>query len=164
MIPHRVHNFGTYFITAPSFEHRTIFQNTRLAELMIETLLRYRSQQKYLLHQFVVMPDHLHTILTPIEITLERAVQLIKGGFSHSARQDGFGNLEIRQRGYSDHRIRDTNDYDVHVAYIRMNPVRAGLCARPEEYAFSSATERFTLDGTPPRLKPEPELAGVRHG
>ena len=131
---------------------------------MIETLLEYRSQHKYLLHQFVVMPDHLHAIVTPIEITLERAVQFIKGGFSHSARQQGFGNLEIWQKGFSDHRIRDLNDYEVHVAYVRMNPVRAGLSGTPEEYLYSSASTRYESDEPPPRLKPQPELAGVRHG
>jgi putative transposase len=45
-------------------------------------MLVYRTENKYLLHEFVVMPDHLHLILTPQGITLERAMQLIKGGFS----------------------------------------------------------------------------------
>ena len=165
MIPSRVHNFGTYFITAPSFEHRSIFQNARLAELLVETLLHYyRSGRKYLLHGFVTMPDHLHAILTPIEITLERSVQFIKGGFSHSVRGQGFGNLEIWQKGFTDHRIRDENDYDVHVTYVRMNPVRAGLCELPEEYVYSSANRRFALDAAPQRLKPEVVGMGERHG
>lgn len=38
--------------------------------------------RRYLLHEFVVMPDHFHLILTPTGITLERAMQCIKGGFS----------------------------------------------------------------------------------
>jgi putative transposase len=164
LIPHRVHNFGTYFITTQSFEHRSIFQNTALADLLIETLLHYRTDGKYLLHDFVIMPDHLHVVLTPVEITVERAVQFIKGGFSHSARQQGFGSLEIWQKGFTDHRIRDGNDYEVHVAYVRMNPVRAGLCAAPEQYVLSSASGPFALDEVPQRLKPELVGAGKRHG
>ena len=163
MIPHRVHNFGTYFITAPSFEHRPIFQNTRLAELLIETLLHYQEERKYLLHEFVVMPDHLHALITPNEITLERAVQFIKGGFSHSARQ-AFANLEIWQKGFTDHRIRDANDYETHLAYMRMNPVRAGLCEKPEQYLLGSTSGRFELDDPPQRLKPQLVGAGERHG
>ena len=164
MIPQHVHNFGTYFITAACFEHRSIFQNQRLAELLVATLLHYRSERKYLLHEFVIMPDHLHAILTPIDITIERAVQFIKGGFSHSARQQCFGNLEIWQKGFTDHRIRNGNDYEVHVAYARMNPVRAGLCAAPEQHPFTSASKSTNLDPCPQRLKPEWTHAGEWHG
>lgn len=164
MIPQRTHNFGTYFITTPSFEHRSIFQNTRLAEQLIDMLVHYRAERKYLLHEFVIMPDHLHVILTPIDIALERAVQFIKGGFSHSAKLQGFGNLEIWQKGFTDHRIRDADDYEVHVAYIRMNPVKAGLCDTPEQWPHSSADRRVELDERPQRLKPELMGAGERHG
>ena len=49
----------------------------------IEVMLQYRTEKKYLLHEFVVMPDHFHVIITPTGITLERAMQLIKGEFSY---------------------------------------------------------------------------------
>jgi putative transposase len=52
-----------------------------VADLLIDTLLDYRRQQKFLLHEFVVMPNHIHLILTPQGITLERSIQFIKGGF-----------------------------------------------------------------------------------
>jgi hypothetical protein len=51
------------------------FQVERDAELLIETLQHYRAEGHYQLHTFVVMPDHLHLLLTPQE-TLERAVGL----------------------------------------------------------------------------------------
>jgi putative transposase len=47
----------------------------------VQVLLSYREQHKYLLHEFVLMPDHFHLLITPT-LTLERALQLIKGGFS----------------------------------------------------------------------------------
>lgn len=71
MRPERVHNFGTYFTSTQTWERRTLFVNERWADLMVATLLDYRSQGKYLLHEFVIMPDHLHLILTPEGITLE---------------------------------------------------------------------------------------------
>jgi putative transposase len=50
-----------------------------MANLFVDTLQRYRAQRKYQLHEFVVMPDHFHALLTPApEILLERAVQLIR--------------------------------------------------------------------------------------
>jgi len=44
-------------------------------------MLGYQLQEKYLLHEFVLMPDHFHLLITPTS-TLERALQLIRGGFS----------------------------------------------------------------------------------
>jgi len=55
----------TFFITSQTAQRKTIFQVHKTAELLIETLLDYRAQQKYLLHEFVVMPDHFHLLITP---------------------------------------------------------------------------------------------------
>ena len=55
----------------------------RTAQLFVGVLQHYRLQEKYLLHQFVLMPDHFHLLITPA-LTLERAMQLIKGGFLSS--------------------------------------------------------------------------------
>src|SRR5262249_46414492 len=82
-IPHRGGTSeSTYFVTANVFEKRGLFQVDKIARLFIEVLLNYRMQKKYLLHEFVVMPDHFHLILTPTGITLEKAMQFVKGGFS----------------------------------------------------------------------------------
>ncbi|MGH9603365.1 MAG: REP-associated tyrosine transposase [Terriglobales bacterium] len=154
MKPVRVHNFGTYFVTAQTWERRALFRSERLAKLFLETLQHYRSERKYLLHEFVLMPDHFHALLTPEGITLERAMQLIKGGFSHRAGKEIASTLEIWQRGFTDHRIRDSEDYICHREYIRQNPIQARFCAAPEEYPYSSAGSGIPLDPVPQRLKP----------
>ena len=163
MIPKRAHNFGTYFVSTQTWGRRTLFQNNELASLLLETLLDYRTQGRYLLHEFVIMPNHLHAILTTRGIALERAMQLIKGGFSFRARQTGRKNLEIWQPGFTDHRIRNFSDYEARRDYIHLNPVRAKLCLNPPEYSWSSASSRTDLDSVPQRLKPA-ESAGLRRG
>jgi putative transposase len=159
--PARAHNFGTYFVTTQSWERRRLFVAERIADEVIAAIYRYRSQQDFLLHDFVLMPDHLHLLITPTDVTLERAMQWIKGGSSHA-----IGNvtpsLEVWQKGFTDHRIRDAADYDIHREYIRMNPVRARLSNAPEEYAYSSATAKYDLDGLPQRLKPLALSVGQR--
>ena len=125
-----------------------------MANLLVATLLHYRREQKYLLHEFVVMPNHLHLIFTPAEVTLERAMQFVKGGFSYRAKRELGVQAEIWERGYVDHRIRDANDYATHAAYIRQNPVKARLVKRAEDYPYSSANVRVKLDPCPQRLKP----------
>ena len=129
----------------------------------MRTLYIYAAQRKYLLHEFVVMPNHVHLILSPNAITLERAMQLIKGGFSRAVAKAGQPNLEIWQKGFSDHRIRDFDDYLHHREYIHQNPVTAGLCQQPEGFAYSSANPGYKLDSIPQRLKPA-ALAAERRG
>jgi putative transposase len=74
----------TFFITSVTWQRVPIFRVEIRTRLLIEVLLGYRDQGKYLLHEFAVMPDHIHLLLTPaLEVSLERAVQFIKGGYSY---------------------------------------------------------------------------------
>ena len=134
-IPKRLSTAGTYFITTATWNRRRLFQSPAAATLLLETLQHYRRQGRYQLHAFVVMPDHLHLLLTPQAVPLERTVMLIKGGSSHRLN----ATLPIWQRGFTDHRIRHRADFLAHREYIHHNPVRARLCQTPESYLFSSA-------------------------
>ncbi|MGA8298027.1 MAG: transposase [Terriglobales bacterium] len=141
----------TFFITSVTAQRKTLFQHTSAAEMLLETILDYRAQGRYRLHDLVIMPDHFHATITPApEISLERAVQFIKGGFSFRLKS----RLPVWQASFTNHRIRDDEDFDGHREYIRMNPVRAGLVRKQEEYPYSSATGRFVLDRMPPGQKP----------
>jgi len=121
----------------------------------MDVLADYRRQGKYLLHEFVIMPDHLHALITPApQFSLERALQFIKGGFSFRVRQRE--NILVWQQSFTNHRIRDCEDYERHRSYIRLNPVRAKLATDARAYPYSSAG--LVVDDPPPGLKP----AGVR--
>jgi putative transposase len=140
-----------FFVTTVTAQRQPIFRREAAAKLLIDTLAHYREGRKYLLHEFVVMPDHLHALITPgDEISLERAMQFIKGGFSFRLHARG----PVWQASFSNHRVRDCEDYQKHREYIRLNPVRARLAARAEEYPYSSAAGRFQLDSVPQGLKP----------
>jgi REP-associated tyrosine transposase len=145
-------NGQTYMITSSTWERRALFSRDVWAILLIDTLNHYRGTA-YLLHEFVVMPDHIHLLLTPMT-SLERAVQFVKGGFSYRAKKELGSNLEVWQKGFSDHRIRDASDYRIHQIYVQQNPVRKRLCERAQEYPYSSARAGFDLDPAPQGLKP----------
>ncbi len=100
------------------------------------------------------MPDHFHLLLSPTGIALERAMQLIKGGFSYRVKKELGLNMEVWERGYVDHRIRDGQDYEGHVEYILQNPVVARLSESAVEFPYSSANGQFELDPCPQGLKP----------
>jgi len=141
-----------YMITSQTWGRRDLFSKERWAQLLIDTIYHYRGTA-YLLHAFVVMPDHIHVLLTP-KTSLEKAVQFIKGGFSYRAKKELGSNMEVWQKGFSDHRIRDLADYEGHVVYIHENPVRKRLCKRASEFPYSSAHAGFELDPVPQGLKP----------
>jgi putative transposase len=145
--------YSTYFITASTSGKRSLFQSERMARLFIEVMFHYHNQKKYLLHEFVLMPNHFHLLITPTE-SLERALQLIKGGFSYRAKRElGFGG-EIWETSFYDHRVRDFGEYERIRAYIRENPVKRCLAISAEKYLYSSAAADFVLDEVPQRLKP----------
>jgi putative transposase len=149
---HATSNGQTYLVTSSTWGRRALFSRDVWANLLIDTLYHYRGSA-YLLHEFVIMPDHLHVLLTPTT-SLEKAVQFIKGAFSYRAKKELGSNMEVWQKGFSDHRIRDASDYRIHQIYIQQNPVRKHLCERAEEYAYSSARSAFELDPVPQGLKP----------
>jgi putative transposase len=142
-----------YFITASTFQKRNILQSDRMASLFVDVLFHYRNRRKYLLCEFVVMTDHFHLLITPSE-TLERAMQLIKGGFSFRAKKEWGFSHEVWQPSYYDRRVRDIEEYFAFREYIRQNPVKKWMAMTPEDYRYGSAWPSFSLDGAPQRLKP----------
>jgi putative transposase len=94
-------------------------------------------------------------LIAPRE-SLEKAAQMIKGGFSFRAKRELGWTGDIWIAGFSDHRIRDDEDFEVHRRYIARNPVEAGLAVRGEEFAYCSANGKFELDEFPRGLKPRP--------
>jgi len=125
---HAPQDVRTFFVSSATANRHAILQSTRVAELLIEVLQDNRRRNRFLLHEFVIMPDHFHVLLTPAEdISLEKAVQFIKGGFS----------------------------YEQHRAYIHGNPVKRFLAESPEEFPYSSAYPDSKVDPVPPWLKPQ---------
>jgi putative transposase len=147
---HRTQPGGTYFVTTDTWQRRVLFQNPQMASIVEETIFKYRDQGSYKVHRHVVMPDHLHVMITPGEsTTLERSLQLIKGGSSHAIGKTMGLSFPIWHAGFTEHQVRDQRDFDLHVKYIDENPVKAGLAATPKEYPLGSAAERYTLDPWP---------------
>src|SRR5271170_2650694 len=90
----------TYFVTFSTFQRQRFFVVESYARLFLKTLYSYRRQGRFQPHAFVLMPDHVHLLLTPAaDITLERAMQLIKGGYSHAVSVE-ISRREIWQKGF----------------------------------------------------------------
>jgi putative transposase len=139
----------TYLVTAVTAQRRSLFQVRATAALLQQTILDYRSEGRFLLHAFVIMPDHFHALITPAaDVSLEKAVQLIKGGFSFRLKSKH----DVWMRSFNESQIMSREKFMNCVRYIEDNPVRRGLGASPEAYPFSSAA-RSELDLVPSHLR-----------
>lgn len=125
-----------------------------MCELLLDVLQKNRHQRRFEVHEFVLMRDHIHILITPAaEHPLERCMQFIKGGFSFRAKKELGFQGEIWLAGFNEHRVKDAGEYAHHVQYIRENPVKAGLVMSPEEFRFSSASGLWQVDPAPPHFQ-----------
>ena len=139
----------TYLVTAVAAQRRRLFQVTATAELLERTILEYHGQGKFLLHAFVIMPDHFHALITPAaDVSLEKAMQFIKGGFSFRLKSE----RDVWERSFNESQIMSEEKFMNCVRYIEENPVRRGLVTRAESYRFSSVG-RGGLDPMPVHLR-----------
>jgi putative transposase len=135
--------------------HQNLFQHDEVANLMVATLLKYRDASEFELHEYVIMPDHIHLLISADDPrALARAMQLIKGGFSHALRESGISLRAVWQPRYHDRRVRNQGEYAEFARYIRENPVRRKLVNDASEYPFSSAARTENIEKTQPGLKP----------
>ena len=128
---------------------RALLQSERNALLFVDVLRSYMKARKFKVHDFVVMPNHVHLLITiGGTMTIEKAMQLIKGGFSYRLRKD-FGYAgEVWQAGFSEVRVENGQSFRAHREYIAQNPVDAGLVDLPEEFPFCFSSLARQKQGT----------------
>jgi putative transposase len=146
-IVRRVRQAGVYFVTTDTWQKHPLFINTVMANIVVEQIVSCRDRGFYKLHAFVVMPDHLHLLLTPSDATtVEKAMQMIKGGSSHRIGLERPNKFPMWQTGFHDRWIRDAEEYRGSKQYIEQNPVVARLSEAAEAYPYSSASGSYVLD------------------
>ena len=116
------------------------FRQPALADMVVEAI-RYNAQilRHYVLHAFVVMPNHVHMLVTAA-VPLPRLTKSLKGITAKRA------NITLALTGKTfwqeesyDHVVRQEREFQSIRNYIEENPVRAGLVCQAGEYRWSSA-------------------------
>jgi putative transposase len=131
----------------------TFLRQPAIAQLVLASIECGAALRHYHMHSFVVMPNHVHLLLTP-QVSVPKLLGALKASIARRA------NLLLQRSGRRfwqeesyDHLVGSGNEFRRIQRYIENNPVTAGLAARPEEYAWSSA-------GRPAR---PPQAAGLPH-
>ena len=102
----------TFFITSCIWGRRGLLQSDRAASLFVQTIRDYQTARRFRLHAFVVMPDNFHLLITvSIGMTVERAVQFVKGGFAYRAGKDLGFTAPVWQKGFSEVRVLDAEAF-----------------------------------------------------
>ncbi|MBI1901808.1 MAG: hypothetical protein HYS13_11945 [Planctomycetia bacterium] len=165
----RVHNllFAEYdnFLDKPS--RVEWLRDARVAAKMRTSLYFHHSGLYYLL-AYCVMPNHVHVLLQPIEPAgtsqreftdqpvgefgdsksrLAKIMHSLKSYTAHEANRILRRSGSFWQPESYDHRVRDEDELERIVHYIRANPVKAGLVRRPQDWYFCSCQDRFLTDG-----------------
>jgi len=133
-----------YFVTICCFQRKKFFASPKQAQWLIACLRREAGRNNFAVHAFCVMPDHVHFLTEGLldQSNLQQFVSSLKRGTAWEIKKSTGSRLW--QRFFYDHIVRKAEDADAIAWYIWMNPVRKGLCLRPELYRFSG-----TFTGTP---------------
>jgi putative transposase len=112
------------------------------AAAVVQEAILFGIPRRYELYAYVVMPNHVHTLLLP-RWPLDRITKGIKGytAYRINALQGARGRVFWQDESY-DHWVRDEEEFGRIIAHIENNPVAAGFCRLPYEWPWSSAARR----------------------
>ncbi len=139
---------GTWFFTVNLLQRHGNNLLVREIELLRRVVQQVRQKHPFHIDAWVVLPEHLHCVLTlpPGDSDFSLRWRLIKSAFSRalpreeriSATRQKYGERGIWQRHYWEHLIRDELDFQRHVDYVHVNPLKHGLVKRVRGWPYST--------------------------
>lgn len=121
-------NYGTSWLRRPA-----------IGNMVEEALLKWDGE-RYRLIAWVIMPNHVHLLLSPLEdYSVADIMHSIKSFTSHDANKLLKRTGHFWAKEYYDRYIRDSRHFASTIAYIENNPVKAKLCDSPENWPLGSA-------------------------
>ena len=138
-----------YFITTSTYRRRPLFADPRLCRILECNLKFYRDRMKFGLHGYVIMPDHMHLLITPRQpATISDIMRNFKSYAAKEMRRFLATTGPVWQSRFHDRVIRGEAQFHLALSYIHLNPVRAALVQSATGYEFSSC--RFWEEGVGP--------------
>ncbi len=136
---HPIQSGELLFITTNAKYRQPVFADPAAARIAVETLYSIQLYYPFFLYGFVIMPDHGHYLIKqPEGGSISKTIAMYKRAVSFN-----IGRGPLWQRRYF---VRMTNGHAREILeYIHQNPVRAGLCKKPEDYPWSSASGKWDV-------------------
>jgi len=162
---------GTFFFTVALADRRSTTLLDHISTLRF-AFRKARSERPFKIDAIVVLPEHLHAILTLPEgdPDFSHRWRRIKAIFTQRVlyqgeiiRQRDRTGRTLWQRRFWEHTIRDDSDFSRHADYIHINPTKHGLVANPADWPHSSL-HRFIRRGIVPPDWGNAEVASSKTG
>jgi REP-associated tyrosine transposase len=159
------HSGQSHFVTFCCYHRRPLLGTDEIRRIFESALERVRRSYRLCVYGYVIMPEHVHLLLSePQQGTLADALKSLKQGVSRR----WIGKLPLKpkpglsgppghfwQKRYYDFNIRNYAQFVEKLRYVHRNPVKRGLCDRPEEWPWSSF--RHYASGAEGRVEIESE-------
>jgi REP element-mobilizing transposase RayT len=127
-----------FFVTCRVLPRRRILSESEFATLA-QVIGERRAEHEFLLTAWVFLPDHWHAILYARHpLTISTVMESIQGGATKRINRSREERGLLFQPRFFDRALRTVREYDEKVQYIHLNPVKAGLVTRPEDWPWSS--------------------------
>jgi putative transposase len=121
-------------------------QQPEIAQLVVTSIHKGVELGHYELGAYVVMANHVHLLIRPL-VPPDHLLRSLKGATAREAnRLLGRTGEPFWQKESYDHWVRNHAEFLKIRAYIEVNPVKAGLVLRPEDFRWSSAGVEMSLD------------------
>jgi putative DNA methylase len=135
---------------------------------MVQNTLLFFDGTRYHLHAWVIMPNHVHVLFAPcVPFSLSDILHSWKSFTAKEANKVLGRQGQFWEEDYFDRFVCNDEHFVAAKAYIENNPVKAGLCARPEDWLFSSASyddkvgDPLKAGGTPALRSYSPNAGGT---
>jgi putative transposase len=126
-----------FFTTTKTSMGRNLLQSDRNAQLLVDVLRSLIAEGNFEVHDFVIMPNHVHLLMTLKNgMTIEKAMQLVKGRFSYRLSHEFGHQGDIWQKGFSEGQVLNPIDFEKCRQYIALNPVKAGLASSAGDFPY----------------------------
>lgn len=130
----------------PALSGLCLLKSSALSKIVEDALLHFQGE-RYALSAWCVMPNHVHSVVTPYENhTLLKLIHSWKSFTAHEINKRLNRQGPVWQDESFDHLIRGPESFSKFVAYTELNPVAAKLVNQPELWPFSSARYRSQED------------------
>ncbi|MFZ0964726.1 MAG: transposase [Terriglobia bacterium] len=127
-----------FFITCRVLPRRGILSASEFA-CLAQVIHERREEHGFLLSAWVLLPDHWHAIICPpYPLTISTVMEAIKGGATKRVNRLRRERGLLLQPRFFDRALRTVKEYHEKVWYIHLNPVKAGLAKRPQDWPWSS--------------------------
>jgi putative transposase len=133
-----------YFVTFNTSKRARVLAYPEIHHAFRLFCRRAQNEHDVAVGRYVLMPDHVHLFVAfpPTGITLSKWIRALRSVLGKELLRRGVQKPHW-QEGFFDHLLRSAESYAEKWEYVRMNPVRAGLCTQPEDWPYQGEIVRI---------------------